>query len=116
MGKAAAMRSARKLEGWESSFAALLVVSLLPALTAKAEQPTDYLPDRREVEAARGRQTLFGPVDPRSRYGLAWFPETLRASEMDLEYSELRLDYFHAEKSGHYQDETKAEIEHAFGS
>src|SRR2546430_3999063 len=75
------------------------------------------LPDSREAEAAKGRTTLFsGPVDQRSEFGKAWFPEPLRASEMDLEFSEIRLDWFHGEQHGHYQDEVKVELEKAFGS
>jgi hypothetical protein len=84
---------------------------------------TSYLPDQREAEAARFRRTLLsGPVKEQSEFGRAWFPETLRAPEMDLEYSEMRLDWFHAEKPGNsrtprsIQDEVKAEFERAFGS
>src|SRR6266850_752809 len=82
-----------------------------------ADHPTSSLPDEREREAALHRRTLFsGPVDQRSEFGQAWFPETLRAPEMDLEFSEVRLDWFHAEKKGRRGDEVKIELEKAFGS
>src|SRR5438045_681751 len=75
------------------------------------------LPDQREAEAARGRKTLLGaPLNPQSRFGLAWFPETLRAPEMDLEFQELQVNWFHAEKKGRQIDEVKGEFEQAFGS
>src|SRR6266566_2233464 len=82
-----------------------------------ADHPTSELPDEREREAALHRRTLFGgPIDQRSEFGQAWFPETLRAPEMDLEFSEVRLDWFHAEKIGRRADEVKIELEKAFGS
>jgi len=41
----------------------------------------------------------FWRVDQRAIYGKSKFPEPLLAPEMDVE-SELRLDWFHSEKSG----------------
>src|SRR5438309_1989793 len=59
----------------------------------------------------------FGPfdlLDRRSTYGTYWFPEPLRADEMDVD-RELRVDYFHGEKRGVQNDDVKAEIEWNFG-
>src|SRR5437773_1977578 len=96
---------------------AALLLSSLGGTARAGDQELRALPDTRELEAARDRKTLFGqPLAKGSEYGLAWFPETLRAPEMDLEYSELRLDWFHAEKSGRRVDEVKAETERSFGS
>src|SRR5436190_2493298 len=86
----------------------LLLIDLLcvcaSSVSLGQEHPTASLPDEREREAALHRRTLLGPVDQRSEFGQAWFPETLRAPEMDLEFSEVRLDWFHAEKSGRRAD------------
>jgi hypothetical protein len=81
------------------------------------DHPYTGLPDTRELEAAKERTTLFGqPLNSKSRYGLAWFPETLRAPEMDIEYSEMRLDYFHSEGDSRRTNEVRAEFEQSFGS
>jgi hypothetical protein len=99
---------------------AVVIVCICRSSTALAEPDNPAfrgLPDQREAEAARGRKTLFGaPLNPQSRFGLAWFPETLRAPEMDLEFSELQVNWFHAEKKGRQIDEVKGEVEQAFGS
>ena len=97
---------------------AMGVVLLLfgTSILQAADHPTASLPDEREAEAAQHRRTLFGPVDQRSEFGQAWFPENLRAPEMDLEYSEVRLDWFHSEKKGRREDQVKIELEKAFGS
>ena len=60
------------------------------------------------------RYGLFNGLDHRSRYGTAWFPEPLRAPEMDVD-DEIRLDWFHAETSGRQSDELKLELEKSFG-
>jgi len=68
-----------------------------------------------EVPAAPQDTRYFGGLlDSRSRYGHGWFPEPLRAPEMDVD-DELRLDWFHAERSGFQADELTLEIEKSFG-
>jgi hypothetical protein len=57
---------------------------------------------------------LFNLLDHRSRYGQFWFPEPLRAPEMDVD-REFRVDWFHSEKKGLQSDEVRAEIEYNFG-
>src|SRR3954469_4639163 len=61
-----------------------------------------------------GRYCLFNALDHDSRYGQYWFPEPLRAPEMDVD-NELRLDWLHTEKRGHVADSVTAEIEKSFG-
>jgi hypothetical protein len=60
------------------------------------------------------RYGFLNGLDNRSRYGTAWFPEPLRAPEMDVD-DEIRLDWFHAETSGRQADELKLELEKSFG-
>jgi|SRR5947209_6842934 len=58
---------------------------------------------------------LFGAIDSqRAIYGKSRFPEPLLAPEMDVE-SELRLDWFHSEKSRVRADSVKAELEYSIG-
>jgi hypothetical protein len=100
-------------------YAELALFAVLVTSITRADPPSfiPQLPDQREIEAQKTRSALFtGPLKDGSLFGLAWFPETLRAPEMDLEYSEARLDWFHSEKSGRQFDEIKGEIEQAFGA
>jgi hypothetical protein len=60
------------------------------------------------------RYGLLNGLDRRSRYGTGWFPEPLRAPEMDVD-DEIRLDWLHAENSGRQEDELKLELEKSFG-
>jgi hypothetical protein len=55
-----------------------------------------------------------GLLDSRSRYGQYWFPEPLRAPEMDVD-NEFRVDWVHTENGNSQADEVKAEIEKSFG-
>jgi hypothetical protein len=64
-----------------------------------------------QVDSGR---SMGGLLDNRSRYGQYWFPEPLRAPEMDVD-RELRLDWFHGEKRGFQQDEVNAELEYNIG-
>jgi hypothetical protein len=57
---------------------------------------------------------LFTPLDPRAMYGKSWFPEPLRAPEMDVE-NELRFDWFHSERHGAVADEVRGEVEFSLG-
>src|ERR1051325_1082387 len=54
-----------------------------------------------------------GLLDPRSRYGEYWFPEPLRAPEMDVD-RELRVDWLHTEKRGKQNDEVVGELDYNF--
>jgi hypothetical protein len=56
----------------------------------------------------------FGLYDSRSKYDTNWFPEPMRSDESDTD-QELRLNYFHAEKTDHRQDEATLEVEKSFG-
>ena len=56
----------------------------------------------------------MGLLDHRSIYGHEWFPEPLRSEEGDVG-DELRLDYFHAAKSGRQFDSGRVEVEQSFG-
>jgi len=56
----------------------------------------------------------FGLLDHRSTYGTYWFPEPLRAGEMDVD-REFRIDYFHGENQNSQEDEVTAELEWSFG-
>lgn len=60
------------------------------------------------------RYGLFNGLDHRSRYGTAWFPEPLRAPEMDVD-DEIRFDWFHAEAPGRQTDNVILELEKSFG-
>jgi len=62
-----------------------------------------YLPDKRELEAAPYRRTLFtGLVKDKSLYGKVWFPEPLSNPGMDLEYSDGGFSWFTQQKKNHY--------------
>ena len=99
------------------------VIDFVPCIhehAATASEPETQiktgLPDTKEEDVLRNSKTLFGQsMDPdASKFGIGWFPETLRAPEMDFEYSEMRLDYFHAEGNAEKTDEVKVELEHNF--
>ena len=60
------------------------------------------------------RYGLFNLLDNRSKYNTGWFPEPLHTDEMDGD-QELRLNYFHQEKTDHRETEASAEIEKSFG-
>ena len=67
--------------------------------------------------AAADESTRYGPfnlLDHRSTYGQFWFPEPLRAPEMDVD-NEIRFDWLHTESRGRVGDEAVAEFEKAFG-
>src|SRR3954464_8954066 len=53
-------------------------------------------------------------LDRRSTYGTFWFPEPLRAPEMDVD-SEVRFDFFHGESADAQSNELVAEVEHNIG-
>ena len=55
---------------------------------------------------ARKRSKL---LDHRSRYGQFWFPEGLRAPEVDVD-REVRFDWTHAEQPGTSINQVTAEL------
>src|SRR6476659_4139589 len=66
------------------------------------------LPDQKELDEGPNRKTLFtGPLNDRSAYGKAWFPEPLSNAEMDLEYREAQIKYNHSESTDRQFDEIK---------
>jgi hypothetical protein len=79
-----------------------LLLPLLIATASRAAAPSD------------SSRYFGGLLDERSTYGSFWFPEPLRAPEMDVD-SELRVDYFHGETSDNQQTRVTAEIEHNIG-
>lgn len=60
------------------------------------------------------RYGLLNGLDHRSRYGQYWFPEPLRAPEMDVD-NEVRFDWLHTETSGRQSAVVKLELEKSFG-
>src|SRR2546423_4910319 len=97
-----------------ASLLTMVAVTLLHVAMTRATEPAlggkTGLPDTREEDVLGNSSTLFGQnMDPDgSKLGIGWFPETLRDPEMDFEYSEMRLDYFHAEGDSGKSDEIKA--------
>src|SRR4051812_13382924 len=83
-----------------------LVLMFSPLTSARAE--TSGSPP------SSGTRYFGGLLDSRSRYGQYWFPEPLRAPEMDVD-NEFRLDWIHTENGSSQADEVKAEVEKSFG-
>ena len=84
---------------------------------AQQVQPTTTPGQQDDVAAAQDGSNRYGPfglLDRRSIYGKYWFPEPLRAEEVDVD-NEIRVDYFHAEKRGKQADEVEFELEKSFG-
>ena len=79
-----------------------LFVLLLAGMYCRANQPKN------------DSGFLSGLLDPRSRYGEYWFPEPLRAPEMDVD-REFRVDWLHTEKRGKQNDEVVGELEYNVG-
>lgn len=67
------------------------------------------------AQAPSDQRYMLGLLDHRSRYGQAWFPEPLRAPEMDVD-REFRIDYFHGESQNVQVNEVNAELEYNFGN
>jgi hypothetical protein len=86
------------------------VIRFLIFLTAIA----CFVPVARAGDDAGTRYGPFGLLDHRSRYGQYWFPEPLRAPEMDVD-DELRFDWLHVENGGNVGDEVVAEMEKSIG-
>jgi hypothetical protein len=89
------------------------VVALVIAATSVTSNAIVSEPATPSWDASQ-RFGPFGLLDRRSTYGTFWFPEPLRADEMDLD-RELRVDYFHSEKSGQQFDQIKPEVEWNIG-
>jgi hypothetical protein len=90
-----------------------LAFGLALALIASARIATAAAPE----DAASSDSQRYGPfglLDRRSTYGTYFFPEPLRADEMDID-REFRIDYFHGENQNRQEDEVKAELEWNFG-
>src|SRR5438552_1305194 len=85
-----------------------IVILIVSASIAMAAGPED------SAAADSHRYGPFGLLDRRSTYGTYWFPEPLRAGEMDVD-REFRIDYFHGENQNTQEDEVSAELEWNFG-
>src|SRR5256885_16898481 len=88
--------------------AGLALVVVASARIAMAPPPEDSSP------LGWQRDGLFFQLDRRSTYGTYWFPEPLRAGEMDVD-REFRIDYFHGENQASQENEVAAELEWNFG-
>ena len=86
----------------------LALLLIASARIAMAAAPED------QAASDSQRYGPFGLLDRRSTYGTYWFPEPLRADEMDVD-REFRIDYFHGENQNSQEDEVKAELEWNFG-
>lgn len=95
------MVGSRGIKRWTGLGIGLLVLAVLPATL------------RAQTESA-GRYGPLNLLDHRSHYGQFWFPEPLLGPEMDVD-RELRIDWFHGERSGARSDEVKAELEYNIG-
>src|SRR3954471_5592255 len=91
----------------------LLALGLTLVLIASARVATAAAPEDSTASDSQ-RYGAFGLLDRRSTYGTYWFPEPLRADEMDVD-REFRIDYFHGENQNSQEDEVKAELEWNFG-
>ncbi len=85
-----------------SSLAALLLTA--SAASAAAE----------DNSAADTHYGWFGLLDHRSQYGQFWFPEPFRMDETDVD-NEVRFDWIHQAGHGKVTDDSRIEIEKAFG-
>jgi hypothetical protein len=76
-----------------------------------------FLASAAAAQTTQGESERYGflnLLDHRSRYGESWFPEPLRAPEMDVD-REFRVDWFHTEQTQANTDQVTAEMEYNFG-